>query len=307
MNHEVIPDKGTNPKTKEAEGKFKYFQHNKTKQYFNIIKKTRFEMYKKIAIMVLFSIFVIGCEDKITDNSALSPVPPQGLIAIAQDKQVYLTWNYNYESDVSGYNIWVSDSYKGRYTKIGFTSKNEFYDKGVKNGSTYYYAVSAYNYDNYESDFSTAEVFATPRPEVFNVTIYDFRTNPSRAGYTFGSNAVVAYNSTAADIYFENSNNVYYMVVFKDSDIQDMGYTSFFDDIYKSPVKGWSPTKDVQVITGHTYVVWTYDNHYAKFRVVNVYPDRVVFDCAFQLQTGNPYLKRSEDKKDRIISQNVQH
>jgi hypothetical protein len=259
-------------------------------------------MFKKMIFILILVIPLIGCGNDINvANDNIIPVPPQGLIAVAQDRQVYLSWYKNYETDVVGYNIYVSNSYRGKYTKIGFTSKTEFYDKSVTNGVTYYYAVTAYDHDGNESDFSIDESFATPRPEVFNVTIYDYKTNPTKAGYAFGSNAIVAYNSNSADIYFENSNGIYYIVVYKDSDIQDMGYTSGFDEIFKSPTKGWSPTKDVQAIVGHTYVIWTYDNHYAKIRVAEINPDRIVFDCSFQLQTGNPYLKRNVSRLSNSI------
>jgi hypothetical protein len=261
-------------------------------------------MFKKIIIIFAISILIIGCDNKIVDTNT-KPVPPQGVAAIAQNNQVYLSWYQNYESNVAGYNVYVSESSQGKFSKIGFTSKTEFLDQGAKNSVTYYYAVTAYNTDGFESNLSLDNAFATPRPEVFSVTLYDYKTNPNRAGYRLGSNAILAFDNTGTDIYFENTNSIYYMNVFKDSDIQDMGYTATFDEIAKSPTKGWSPTKDVQVISGHTYVVWTYDNHYAKFRVTSIYSDRVIFDCSFQLQSGNPYLKRSETKNERVFTQNI--
>ena len=82
------------------------------------------------------------------------------------------------------------------------------------------------------------------------------------------------------------------MDVWDDSDIQDMGYTTSLDEIQVAPESGWSPTKDVRLISGHTYVVWTWDDHFAKFRVSSISPQRVVFDWAYQLRGGNPFLKR---------------
>jgi hypothetical protein len=259
-------------------------------------------MKRKVFLTGLLAIIAIlwlsGCETNVNDShdTGYKPVPPQGLLAVAQDRQVYLTWYKNYETSISGYNIYVSNAFNGKYTKIGFTSSNEFYDKGVTNGTTYYYAVTAYDISGYESDFSTDNSFATPRPELFNVTIYDYKTNPGVGGYNLAANTIVPYNDKNCDIYFENYNGIYYMNVLTDSDIQDMGYTGNFDEIIKSPSKGWSPTKDVQLIVGHTYVVWTFDNHFAKFRVTDIQNDRVKFDCSFQLQVNNPYLKRTNIK-----------
>ena len=82
------------------------------------------------------------------------------------------------------------------------------------------------------------------------------------------------------------------MNVYTDTDIQDLGYTHSLLDIKVAPASGWSPTHDVRLYVGHTYVVWTHDDHYAKFRVTSLSPSRVVFDWAYQLQESNPMLKR---------------
>ena len=70
-----------------------------------------------------------------------------------------------------------------------------------------------------------------------------------------------------------------------------MGYTGSLDEIGKVPAVGWSPTKDVRLILGHTYAVQTWDYHYAKIRVIDVSPANVTLDWAYQLQEGNRYLK----------------
>ncbi len=46
-------------------------------------------------------------------------------------------------------------------------------------------------------------------------------------------------------------------------------------------------------IVGHTYVFWTWDNHFAKIRISSITPDRMVFDWAYQLVEGEIMLKRS--------------
>ena len=44
------------------------------------------------------------------------------------------------------------------------------------------------------------------------------------------------------------------------------------------------------LIEGHSYIVWTWDNHYAKFRVASVTSDRVIVGWAYQSDEGNPEL-----------------
>jgi hypothetical protein len=56
------------------------------------------------------------------------------------------------------------------------------------------------------------------------------------------------------------------------TDIQDAGYASSLDAVDFAPNAGWSPTGSVELIVGHCYVVWTRDDHYAKFRVTEIRP-----------------------------------
>jgi hypothetical protein len=47
----------------------------------------------------------------------------------------------------------------------------------------------------------------------------------------------------------------------------------------------------VEVIEGHTYIIWTWDNHFAKLRVVDKHTDYIVFEWAYQIAEGNVELK----------------
>nr|MCU0364636.1 hypothetical protein [Ignavibacteriaceae bacterium] len=85
----------------------------------------------------------------------------------------------------------------------------------------------------------------------------------------------------------------FYLDVYDDTDIQDMGPTNDIYDIPFAPTSGWSTTKDAIAIVGHTYVFWTWDNHFAKIRISNITNDRVVFDWAYQLVEGETQLKPS--------------
>lgn len=251
-----------------------------------------------LKLFISFILFIYGgCiidRNFIEFDDSIPPAPPSQIYTITGDNWVEIHWEHNRERDLAGYNIYRGYSYTGKYTFIGSTKNNYFVDLSARNGTTYYYAITAYDYSGNESDLSYDVVYDTPRPEGYNQTIFDFRRFPNNAGYDFSAYKVVPYNSNDCDMFFDNDNGNYYMVVWDDSDIQDMGPTNDIYDIDKTPLTGWSPTKDVRLYVGHTYVVWTWDNHFAKFRVKSITPERIVFDWAYQLQPGNVELKTSK-------------
>lgn len=234
------------------------------------------------------------------------PAIPRGIVVMNGDNRVDLFWNANRESDLSGYNVYVSDSYDGRYELIGSSSFNRFIDYGARNAETYYYAVTAYDYNGNESELSLDVIYATPRPEGFNQAIFDFRRFPSNSGYCFAQYSVFPYDNLNTDFFFENYQGQFYLDVWDDTDIQDMGPTNDIYDIEYAPSYGWSPTKDVEAIVGHTYVIWTWNNHYAKIRISSMTSERVVFDWAYQLVEGEPQLKglRNGETRGKLTRNN---
>lgn len=252
-------------------------------------------------VLLLSSVLLItGCEMPLSQKDLTPPSAPRGVYTATGDNFVELAWFANPEPDVAGYNVFVSSSYYGRYDLIASTSGSLFVDYGARNGETYYYAVSAYDFAGNESDLSKDVAYDTPRPEGYNIALNDYRTRPSSAGYDFSTYSVGLYNDNYTDVFFEYYNGSYYMDVWEDSDIQDMGYTGSLYDITSAPDGGWSPTKDARLVAGHTYTVWTWDDHYAKIRVTSLSPSRVVFDWAYQLQKGNPRLKPTQTDRKQL-------
>lgn len=247
----------------------------------------------------LFIILLItGC-DHLHDYDNTPPSAPRNISTVTGDERVDIYWDMNAERDVAGYNVYYSYSYDGKYTLIGSTESTHFIDDGARNETTYYYAVSAYDYDGNESDLSEDVVYDTPRPEGFNQAIFDYNKSPNNAGYDFSKYLVLSYTETDADMFFENYNGTFYLNVWAtDSDLQDMGPTQDIWDISYAPTGGWVPVqqgenvKYTQAIVGHTYVIWTWDNHFAKVRIKNITNERMVFDWAYQLVEGNRELKR---------------
>jgi len=249
----------------------------------------------KLFATVVLLLLIAGCDvnepEYVVDN--VPPKPPTGIQVLNGDNRVDLYWNENREPDLAGYNIYYSDAYDGKYYIIGSSPYCSFIDNDAVNGEKYYYAVTAYDYNGNESDLSFDVVYSTARPEGFNQSIFDYRQFPNNSGYSFALYSVVAYDSLDADFFFENYQGTFYLDVWSDTDIQDMGPTNDIYDIPFAPNSGWSQTKDAIAQVGHTYVIWTWNNHYAKIRISQITSERVVFDWAYQLVQGERQLKPS--------------
>ncbi len=247
-----------------------------------------------ITVLLFLLLGITSCDNQNMNEyyDNVPPSAPTGVQVLNGDNRVDLSWNNNRERDVAGYNVYYSTAYDGKYKLIGSTKNNFYIDDGAKNGVLNYYAVTAYDYNNNESELSSDVAYATPRPEGFNQSIFDYNQFPNNSGYSFTTYSAVAYDdSSYTDFFFDIYNGTPYLDVYKDTDIKDMGATTDIYDIAFAPESGWSSTKDAVAIEGHTYVIWTWDNHFAKIRVKTITRDRIVFDWAFQLVKGNPQLK----------------
>jgi hypothetical protein len=216
---------------------------------------------------------------------------PTGIQVKNGNNRVDLSWTNNPEGNIAGYNIFYCPSYNGKYYLLGSSTVNHYTDMGASNGILNYYAITAYDQNGNESNLSRDVAYATPRPEGYNQIIYDYRTFPKLSGYSLTTYSVVAYDSTLSDFFFENYNGTIYLDVWTDSDILDAGPTTDIYDIPFAPSSGWSPSKDVIAKVGHSYVIWTWDNHYAKIRINNSTNEKIIFDWAYQLVPGNTQMK----------------
>lgn len=256
------------------------------------------------SVLAVLAIGLMGCDD---DETVVSPAPaaPQGVYSITGNHAVWLYWNGIYDRSVRQYIVYRSLTATTGYVEIGSVPADanpnqdlliyEYVDNAVTNGITYYYAVSAVNADGRESELSAEEVFDTPRPDG-SVTLFPNNVAPELAGFNFETGLAVDDTSVLADIYIDMTGDIYYINVSNTlTDIMDMGYTSSLDDISFSPSTdvniGWTELSWVELIIGHTYVVWTSDNHFAKIRpdLVNL-SGSVHCDWAWQIDPGNPEL-----------------
>lgn len=268
---------------------------------FDMTRKRSYsqEVAMKLQSMIaLMSVLALaGCRHGIFEPDFIPPSAPRGVYTSTGDNFIEIFWNENPESDLAGYNIYVASTYQGPYELIGSSRHAYYLDEGARNGNKYYYAITAYDYDGNESSLSRDVVYDIPRPEGYDVLLGDYYLAPDFAGYDFSEYSIVPYDDKYADMYYEYYNGEYYMDLRSDSDIKDMGPTNSLLDVTTAPTSGWSTTHDAVLRVGHTYVVWTWDDHYAKFWVTSLSPSRVTFDWAYQLVKSTPLLKRGAGER----------
>ena len=258
----------------------------------------------KMIGLAILTLILAGCTETktvyVTGPDIEAPAAPRGVTSTTGDGQVWVDWLGNGESDLAGYKVWRASEANGiaggPYTHIATVGSavTTYTDLNVANGTTYFYAVSAYDDNGNESALSPEDVYDTPRPEGSSL-VQDFNLHPSTAGFAFTNSApygsVVAWNSVSADIYMEYSSADaawFINATTVNTDLQDMGYTDSFDDVSYSPTSGWSAVGWVEAIVGHTYIIWTSDDHYAKIRITAIgspSTSGVSFDWGYQLDT----------------------
>jgi hypothetical protein len=257
-----------------------------------------------LAIVAILALWLAGCEDETTryiveDNP---PSTPQGVYSITGDESVFVIWLSVRDSDLDFYRVWRSldDSV---YKVIASTEDTTFLDTDLDNGTTYYYAVSAVDKAGQESALSFDQlVYDTPRSSGENLLLFDYHIDADRSGFDFSQQRISSSEDTIhTDIYvdYDSALETFFLTAGnRFTDIQDMGYTHDFDEIGFAPDSGWSAVGWCEIIKDHTYVIWTWDDHFAKMRVLDIYESfpllAVVFDWAYQDAPANQELARPQ-------------
>jgi hypothetical protein len=140
-----------------------------------------------------------GCHDTPTRprRDSTPPSAPRNVFSVTGDRQVWLYWDPNPESDVVSYRVYEGPCDSGPscpYRHIATTSGRSIEINGLANGVTRYFAVAAVDRAGNESDLSYDSVFDTPRPEGFNLQIQSVENNPDFSGYDFSRYRVVAFD-----------------------------------------------------------------------------------------------------------------
>ena len=270
-------------------------------------------MRKPIPILLaVLSLGLLGCNDNsptAPPADTTPPAAPRGLYSVTGDTEVSLRWLANTESDIAGYRIYEAPCADGPscpYDRVGSTAATQFVVSGLSNGVTRYFAVAAVDVAGNESQLSVENWYDTPRPEG-SAVIGNFVIDPVGAGWDFSAFSARSSSDPETDIFFGYNGAVHQMFAMDAlTDIQDAGYSTTLDAVDWAPDNGWSPTGTAELIPGHCYVVWTRDNHYAKFRVTGLTNSVVSFDWAYQTDPGNPELHarraRAESATPRPIT-----
>jgi hypothetical protein len=259
------------------------------------------------AIVVLAALGVAGCDDDVVYVEDGPPAVPTGVVTVTGDEWVEVQWNPVREDDVAGYGVYRSRTADGEYdriTTVHGVENTTHVDENVVNGTTYYYAVDAFDRTGHESALSYEDAFDTPRPAGTGVTLYALQEDPARSGLDWSdypvSSFVTWWSAVDTDLYVQRVDGVLYakgtVIGGYPNDIQDLGWTESMDDVSWAPGDGWSASPNgVELIKGHTYVVWTWDSFYAKFRVVETFSNSgnlsaILIDWAYQIDQDNPEL-----------------
>jgi hypothetical protein len=256
-----------------------------------------------VAVAAVMLPFVAGCEedDPVVVEADVAPFPPDGVFSITGDGVVSIYWNANWEDDLAGYAVYRSTDNPGPYHFLDQVpaSQTWYDDTDVVNGETWFYAVTAFDRNNHESELSEETVFDTPRPEGMGLVLVDLGQDPSHAGYDFSSLSGVSQAAAlgTTDVYFEASGGADYLVCADvlEVDIQDYGLIDLVYVDYAPETLGWAPSHRAEAVLGHSYFVRIMNSqggmNYAKFQVVELDAgNSVTLDWAYQPVVDNPEL-----------------
>ncbi len=254
--------------------------------------------------LVAAMLLLAGCCDECDGPVVVDypPAAPTGVFSITGDGWIEIHWNPNTEPGLAGYDIFWSDSESGPFDYMVSVPRHQtiYVDNQVTNGFTYFYKIRAFDAVDRVSEFS-AIIFDTPRPAGTGLILYDYLGQRAvESGYDFSTYRVQPANLATTDVYFGSPNGVPTLFgkgssVGDGVDVQDYGFIDLdFVDWAPEIYDGWSPSKRVEMIPGHSYVVQILDASlyyfYAKVYCQTVTEDFVVLDWAFQEAPGNPEL-----------------
>ena len=254
-----------------------------------------------ILITLMFAMLfggISGCYIDTTDDfDDEPPAIPRGVQTVTGDEQVIIEWYPNGEYDLAGYRVWRGPD-STNFDSLADVSGNttRYVDTTVRNGETYFYAVSAYDIHENESDLSPENAWDTPRPEGRNIALDDYNLFPERSGFDFSQpqKGSIPWDAAATDIYFGLDTEIGVTYLYSDNEtlMQDLGYHEDFDGVDVVPEVGYT-TLFVELIEGHIYALYTPDGNFAKIRVRELYDDAVIFDWAYQTDPENVQLAPS--------------
>ena len=298
-------------------------------------------MRNSLLTTLLIFLLLLSCsgEEKIVEVPVevnYAPAPPTGVYSINLDGYIMICWSANYESDISYYRVYRAEAYEGPFEEVGTKNADCDYpyeccfEYTTTEAVEYYYAVRAFDTGGLGSDYSIEDVTATPRPEKLDslyehnyyaeasgLDIYSYNTT-TQTGSVVGIRQLDSLATT--DFFFAYEENeygemTYTIVCYRPGvDIQDYGYVGTtvydYDFLNYAPTTGWSPTRKVEAIFGHCYMLRLLEGdgyHYMKLIVVPptndparnpLLPERMLFYWAFQTDPENRNFSPAPDEEE---------
>lgn len=84
--------------------------------------------------------------------------------ALAQDATIRVIWDANQEPDLAGYKIYYGQQSRNYTTTVNPGNATEVDISNLDRGTTYFFAVTAYDQSGNESDFSQEVSILIPEP-----------------------------------------------------------------------------------------------------------------------------------------------
>ena len=252
-----------------------------------------------VALVVLTACSRHCCDDHKSDcyYDHTPPHVPYGVHTVTGDTWVKVYWEPVSDRDLSTYGVYWNDTASGYYERIATTDATSYTVHGLTNGETYYFAVDAWDLCGNSSDLSYETVFDTPRPAGYGLRLWEASEFPDEAGidfseYTQGNQGmIVPWDDLYADIYLErDGDRLFLTATADDTDLLLWGHAETLDDIDYAPETGWMPGGSLLISQSNAYLVWTWDNHFAKVLVTRERDDNISLDWAYQTDEGNPEL-----------------
>jgi len=93
---------------------------------------------------------------EILAKDTFAPAPPKGLISVAGQGFISLSWDANPEDDLDGYRVWREEEGEKEFIPITreIIKENAFIDRAVRSGRKYSYCVTALDRAGNESQKS---------------------------------------------------------------------------------------------------------------------------------------------------------
>lgn len=290
---------------------------------------------------LVLPLFLIACDEDGADSPLFTdltpPAIPSGIHTITGDGAVYVRWTPNKEEDLEGYRIWWDgdgDEEFEEIARVGAFEEGVYDYNGTEsasddfleyedflgfefNGTYNSYAITAFDEAGNESELSWEYAVDVPRPEGYDLVLYDRFLAPEFSGYDLGSLTEAPQNFAlvSTDIYYEvDGANVHWLVAPRSRvKIQDFGHTGAagFDGLDYAPLFGYSGFGRVEAIEGHAYAVeiagvegFGSTSHYAKLWIEFIDPASGTVEMwwGFQEVPGERELGNENDDGGVVVT-----